>query len=200
MNFTPGAWHHACGTTTVRFALVADCGRVPGDLRVQPLLQIGLPRGPMLLVLLLQAGANGSLRRRIKAFARLAERDLFVQLLIDMLALSVLMLLRWRGQSADFAPACAGGYCRTQPLAETRADHCLTIGAGLFRPQFLPISAVADWRCRTRCASAPRRHVADLRGLGCIARVVRCAADRIDPPARRRTRGSIASKPCATSR
>jgi len=75
----------------LRWWLIA--GECLAILAAQPLLQVALPRGPMLLVLLLQAGANGLLRRRIKAFARLAERDLFVQLLIDMLALSVLMLL-----------------------------------------------------------------------------------------------------------
>lgn len=60
---------------------------------IPPLLEIALPRGPMLAVLLLQLMANVLLARRIQAGGWIGENDLFVQLAVDLLALSVLMLL-----------------------------------------------------------------------------------------------------------
>lgn len=58
---------------------------------VPRLLDIPLPVGPMLLVVGLQALANGLAGRRVGAVSAIREAELFAQLLTDIVALSVLM-------------------------------------------------------------------------------------------------------------
>jgi two-component system sensor histidine kinase RegB len=68
-------------------------GEVAAILAVPPLLDIPLPRWPMLVVVGLQTLANGLAARRVNRGAAFGDGELFVQLVLDVVALSVLMFL-----------------------------------------------------------------------------------------------------------
>ncbi len=68
-------------------------GEVVAILAVPPLLDIPLPRWPMLVVVGLQTLANGLAARRVNRGAAFGDGELFVQLVLDVVALSVLMFL-----------------------------------------------------------------------------------------------------------
>ena len=68
-------------------------GEVAAILAVPPLLDIPLPRWPMLVVVGLQTLANGLAARRVNCGAAFGDGELFVQLVLDVVALSVLMFL-----------------------------------------------------------------------------------------------------------
>lgn len=68
-------------------------GEVVAVLGVPSLLDLPLPRWPMLAVVVLQALANGLAARRLRGAESFGDGELFVQLVIDVAALSVLMFL-----------------------------------------------------------------------------------------------------------
>jgi two-component system sensor histidine kinase RegB len=68
--------------------LVGELAAIAG---VPPLLGIPLPWGPMLVVVALQALANGLAGRRLARSGTFSESEFFFQLLIDIVALAVLM-------------------------------------------------------------------------------------------------------------
>lgn len=76
---------------TLRWWLLA--GEVVAIAAVPPLLDIPLPRVPMLVVVALQILANGLAARRQAGRGGVGETQLFVQLVTDIVALAVLMFL-----------------------------------------------------------------------------------------------------------
>lgn len=76
---------------TLRWWLLA--GEALAILAVPPVLDIPLPRAPMLVVVALQVVANGIAARRQAGAGGIEEGQLFVQLVTDIVALSVLMFL-----------------------------------------------------------------------------------------------------------
>lgn len=75
--------------TVMRWCLLV--GETAAILGLPALLDIPLPRWPMLLVVGLQALANGLAARRLRRVISLGDAQLFVQLVLDIVALSVLM-------------------------------------------------------------------------------------------------------------
>lgn len=73
----------------LRWYLLA--GEMVAILVLPALLEIPLPRWPMLLVVGLQVLANGLVASRLRQVAALGDAQLFVQLVLDIVALSVLM-------------------------------------------------------------------------------------------------------------
>ena len=73
----------------MRWYLLA--GEMVAILGLPALLDIPLPRWPMLLVVGLQVLANGLAARRLRGATALGDGQLFVQLVLDIVALSVLM-------------------------------------------------------------------------------------------------------------
>lgn len=73
----------------LRWGLLA--GELAAIAGVPPLLGIPLPSGPMLIVVVLQAFANGLAARRLARSGRFADAELAVQLATDIVALAVLM-------------------------------------------------------------------------------------------------------------
>ena len=73
----------------MRWCLLA--GEMAAILGLPALLDIPLPRWPMLLVVGLQVLANGLVARRLRGATALGDGQLFVQLVMDIVALSVLM-------------------------------------------------------------------------------------------------------------
>jgi two-component system sensor histidine kinase RegB len=68
-------------------------GEVPAILLVPPLLDVPLPVLPMLVVVSLQILANLLLARRLNQRNAFGAGELFVQLVLDIVALTVLMFL-----------------------------------------------------------------------------------------------------------
>ena len=83
-----------CTLTLRRLIVLRWCllaGEVAAIVGLPALLDIALPRAPMLLVVGLQLLANGLLARRLRGAGSLGDSPLFVQLVLDIVALSVLM-------------------------------------------------------------------------------------------------------------
>lgn len=68
-------------------------GEIAALLVVPSLLHVALPRFPMLAVVVLQVLINGLAVHRLRTAPAVADGDLFVQLVLDIAALSVLMFL-----------------------------------------------------------------------------------------------------------
>lgn len=82
-------------SSTIRRLVLLRWWLLAGELAalavVPPLLDIALPRWPMLVVVVLQALVNGRVAWRIRNTSEFGDDELFVQLVLDVLALSVLL-------------------------------------------------------------------------------------------------------------
>jgi two-component system sensor histidine kinase RegB len=86
---TPGTLSALRRLVALRWWLLA--GELAVVLSVPRLLGIPLPEAPMLVVIALQVLVNGLAARRCARASRLGDAELFVQILVDIVALSVLM-------------------------------------------------------------------------------------------------------------
>ena len=128
----------------LRWCLLA--GELAAVLVVPPLLDIPLPRWPMLVVIVLQLTSNARMARRMTRTDFFVDGELFVQLVLDVFALSVLMFLS--GGAANplisllLPPVAVAALALPPPLVAIMAGLAVTAYSAL-NILYLPLS-IAD--------------------------------------------------------